>query len=138
MGAEPTPTTAQALLPPTLLRGSFRGFLAGCHTQRPRVSPGLHPCPARSSSGGRSSSPGSPSPPHCFRCGGSPAQRRPWPLTPPSAGATVRFQPGLLLWPASASGSFACGPQASATFSATRCPATDSPWLRGLWAERTA
>lgn len=66
------PTTEQESPPLIRLCGNFHGFLAGCHTQRPRGYQGLHPGFAGSTSGGRSSSPGSPSPPHCYNCRGTP------------------------------------------------------------------
>ena len=90
--------------------GSFHGFLAGCHRQKPKGYPGLHPCSAGSRSGGWSSSPGSPSPLQCCSCHGIPEPQLPWPWTPSLfADGIVQFQPELLLWPALASGSFACG-----------------------------
>lgn len=114
--------TEQALPPPIPLCGSFHGFLAGCHTQRPRGHSGLHPCSARSGSGGRSSSPGSPLPPHCCSCHETPVLQLPWPLQYCSISAW------RLLWPASASGSFTCRPWTPSWLPAVAagCPATDS------------
>lgn len=89
------------------LCGSSHGFLAGYRRQRPRGYPRLHPCSAGSRFEGWSSSPGCPSLLQCCSYHGIPEPQLPWPWTPsPSAGGTVQLQPGLLLWPASASGSF--------------------------------
>lgn len=66
-------TTEQALLSSLIhLCGSFHGFQAGCHRQRPRDYPGLHLCSAGSRSAEWSSSPGCPSPLQCCNCHGIP------------------------------------------------------------------
>ena len=75
--------------------GSFRGFLAGCHRQRPRGYPGLHPCSARSGSGGWSSSSGGPSPLQCCNGCGVPELQLPWPWTLlPLQVVLFNFSPG--------------------------------------------
>lgn len=101
MTASPMPTTEQLLPPPIRLCDSSHGFLAGCHTQRPRGYPGRHPC----SAGGWSSSPGlllhltatTAMGPQCHSFFGLD-------LLPPLK--AVLFTKPRLLWPASASSSF--------------------------------